>query len=113
MKLASLSIELPFCHAAFGNVFTRRHRPTFSVEGFTTSEISRIMCEPEYCASRGSQGRKPSGEDRRQAIITMEKAMPNVEEVAEKIYRLETPIPGMSTVFAVYLIHESGGSQIG
>jgi hypothetical protein len=42
----------------------------------------------------------------------MEKAMPNVEEVAEKIYRLETPIPGMSTIFAVYLIHESGGSQI-
>jgi len=35
--------------------------------------------------------------------------MPRVEEVAEKIYRLETPIPGTSTIFAVYLIHESEG----
>jgi len=63
VKLASLSIQLPLYHAAFGDVFTRRHQPTFSVEGFTTSEMSRIMCEPEYRASQGSQGRKPSGED--------------------------------------------------
>ena len=33
--------------------------------------------------------------------------MPHIEEVADKVYRLETPIPGMTTVFAVYLIKES------
>jgi len=38
--------------------------------------------------------------------------MPQVEEVAEKIYRLETPIPGMTTIFAVYLIQESEGALI-
>jgi len=38
--------------------------------------------------------------------------MPNMEEVAEKVYRLETPIPGMSTIFAVYLIQESEGVLI-
>ncbi len=38
--------------------------------------------------------------------------MPDVEEVAEKVYRLETPIPGTSTIFAVYLIRESEGVLI-
>jgi glyoxylase-like metal-dependent hydrolase (beta-lactamase superfamily II) len=38
--------------------------------------------------------------------------MPNIEEVAENIYRLETPIPGTATVFAVYLIKEPEGVLI-
>ena len=38
--------------------------------------------------------------------------MPQVEEVADKIYRLETPIPGMTTIFAVYLIKEAEGVLI-
>jgi len=42
----------------------------------------------------------------------MEKPVPIMEEVAEGIYRLETPIPGMTTVFAVYLIKESEGILI-
>jgi glyoxylase-like metal-dependent hydrolase (beta-lactamase superfamily II) len=35
-----------------------------------------------------------------------------IEEVAEKVYRLETPISGTGAVFAVYLITESGGALI-
>ncbi|UCC60364.1 MAG: MBL fold metallo-hydrolase [Dehalococcoidia bacterium] len=35
-----------------------------------------------------------------------------IEEVAEKVYRLETPISGTDAVFAVYLIKESGGALI-
>jgi len=38
--------------------------------------------------------------------------MPHMEEVAEKIYRLETPILGTTMVFAVYLIQESQGALI-
>jgi glyoxylase-like metal-dependent hydrolase (beta-lactamase superfamily II) len=38
--------------------------------------------------------------------------MPKIEEVADNIYRLETPIPGTPTVFAVYFIKESEGVLI-
>lgn len=38
--------------------------------------------------------------------------MPQIEEVAENIYRLETPIPGTTTVFAVYLIKGAEGVLI-
>ena len=33
--------------------------------------------------------------------------MLNIKEVANKVYRLETSIPGMDTIFATYLIQES------
>ena len=33
--------------------------------------------------------------------------MVNIKEVANKVYRLETSIPGMDTIFATYLIQES------
>jgi len=32
-----------------------------------------------------------------------------IEEVAEKTYRLETPVPGTGLIFSVYLIHVDGG----
>jgi len=62
--------------------------------------------------SYGPESRKPRGDDRRQRATKVEKRMPNMEEVAEKIYRLETPIPGMTTIFSVYLIPESEGVLI-
>ena len=70
------------------------------------------MCQPEYRVLQGPQRREPRGDDRRQRATKVGKAMPNIEEVAEKIYRLETPIPGMTTIFAVYLIQESEGVLI-
>lgn len=38
--------------------------------------------------------------------------MVDIKEVAHKVYRLETSVPGMNTVFAVYLISESDGVLI-
>ena len=38
--------------------------------------------------------------------------MIEIEEVAEKTYRLETPVPGVDSVFSVYLIHEGTGVLI-
>jgi glyoxylase-like metal-dependent hydrolase (beta-lactamase superfamily II) len=42
----------------------------------------------------------------------MESAMIDVKEVAHKVYRLEASVPGMNTIFAVYLIQESEGVLI-
>ena len=38
--------------------------------------------------------------------------MVDIKEVAHKVYRLETSVPGMNTVFAIYLIPESDGVLI-
>jgi len=38
--------------------------------------------------------------------------MVDIKEVAHKVYRLETSVPGMNTVFTVYLIPESDGVLI-
>jgi glyoxylase-like metal-dependent hydrolase (beta-lactamase superfamily II) len=38
--------------------------------------------------------------------------LPHVEEVADKVYRLQAPVPGSNTIFAVYLIKESEGILI-
>ncbi|MCK4362921.1 MAG: MBL fold metallo-hydrolase [Dehalococcoidia bacterium] len=38
--------------------------------------------------------------------------MVDVKEVAHKVYRLEAPVPGVNTIFAVYLIQESEGVLI-
>jgi len=42
----------------------------------------------------------------------MERTMVDIKEVAHKIYRLEASVPGMNTIFAVYLIPESEGVLI-
>jgi len=38
--------------------------------------------------------------------------MVDVKEVAHKVYRLEAPVPGVNSIFAVYLIQESEGVLI-
>ena len=53
------------------------------------------------------------GGNTRQIIITMQKAPLDVKEVANRVYRLEAPIPVVNSVFAVYLIiQESEGVLI-
>jgi len=38
--------------------------------------------------------------------------MIEIEEVAERTYRLETPVPGVDSIFSVYIIHEEKGVLI-
>lgn len=40
------------------------------------------------------------------------RAMINIEEVAERTYRMETPVPGVNNIFSVYFIHEKEGVLI-